>query len=339
MVPGMSGVPSVESAYRAVRARTRDLLLLDRAEREVRARRPEQQELVRRYHAAAVRRAAVADELTDDRGAVAALVLYREAAALLVAALAVTRDPEASAGGVVTGVPWDVLDELARAGAVPSPPTAIEEARRTLTAVGPLVFDHIPASELLARRATVESVVRWLRDQIEPRTLQEIHTSRALRVAGAALLLIALVYYAVRPLFRPNNVALHKPVTLSQRHPESTAPADNSGLVNGEIERSYGIHTIGTGGWVMVDLLGVYNLREVRVYNRADEWFDQGLPFRLELSEDGTHFNVAEERKEPFSSTSPWVFHATGQRARFVRISSKTYVALTELEVDGKKLP
>src|SRR5262249_6235878 len=154
------------------------------------------------YHAAAVRRVAVADELTDDRGAVAALVLYREAAALLVAALAVARDPEASAGEVATGAPRDALDGPARAGAVPGPPSATEEARRTLTAAGPLVFDDIPDGELLARRATVESVVRWLRDQIEPRTLQEIHTSRALRLAGAALVLIALVYYAVRPLFR-----------------------------------------------------------------------------------------------------------------------------------------
>jgi hypothetical protein len=326
----------LQAAYQAIEGRVRNLVLLEGPERTVRALKAEQQETVRKHYDAALRRASVADELADDRSAVAALVLYREAALLLIAALAVSRDSNIDVTDLSPPRMWAILGDLAQAGQIPSLPESVDEARRILLSESILSFDEHPADDLLGMRATVESSVKWIQSLIEPRTLPEIRRSRVMRLGVIGVVVVALLGWGASRFTKPTNIALHKPVTISGRHPQSLAPADNSGLVNGEIEPNYGVHTTTGGGWVMIDLQGSYAISTIKVYNRGDGWFDDGLPFTLEFSDDGAKFTEVERRTEPFTSASPWISDGGGRRTRFIRIRSNGYVALAEVEVIGR---
>jgi hypothetical protein len=183
----------------------------------------------------------------------------------------------------------------------------------------------------------VKNGLRWLRDRVEPRTLREIQVNRGLRLAVCGGVVLFLLWRCLAMLFAPTNIALHKKVTISARFPLSVAPADNSGLVNGEIESNYGIHTAVGAAWVMIDLGAVHPIREVVVHNRRDGWYDEGMPFFLELSVDGTQFIEIARRAEHFSASDPWVASGRGLPARYVRIRSDHYVTLTEVEVHESK--
>jgi hypothetical protein len=338
----MASASPSPSALEAARRHLRDTFLLESAERAVRALAPARQKVVRTYYDAGKRRAAVADDLIDSSSIVAALVIYRDAAVPLIIALATAFDAAATPEGLADpAAAWAAVPALARAGAIPPLPAAVEEARRLLTAPGLLAFDELPAETQRAQHATVKAALQWIAERVESRTLDELRTSRRFRVgfgvAGTLAVLLLVVTWASRGLTQQTNVALHKKVTVSQRNPGSTAPADNSGLVNGDVESTYGIHTAGPAPWVMVDLGAVYAVTDVVVHNRADGWFDEGLPLTLELSEDGAHFVAVDHRSSRFSADKPWIFQAWGQPARFVRISSNNYVALTEVEVHGTK--
>jgi hypothetical protein len=331
----MSDAPVRDAAPSNVGRRLRDWLLLEGAERRVRALAPDRHALVRKHFEAGRRRASIADDLNDDASLPSAFPLYREAAALLVAAAALEADPATSAEDALAA-PWETLDALVRAGKVPPPPPAVAEARAAL-APAPLLADDEAAPEALrARHLTVQSGVAWLRALSEPRTPGELRLARAVRVSVAALVVVVALVKIVSSLDVPTNLALHKKVTASSRHPASLAPADNGGLVNGEIEAGYGVHT-GLSGAVTIDLGAVFALGRVVVHNRADAWLDDGLPLTLELSEDGSTFSPLETRAAHFTASSPWVADANNRRARFVRVRSDRYVVLTEVEVFGAK--
>jgi hypothetical protein len=333
----MSDAPAAASSAPFVQRWVKDWFLLEGVERKVRSLSPERHALVRKYYEAGTRRAILADEMTDETGLVPALVLYRDAAGLLAAAVVAGADPGATPDAALAGGSWDALAALAGAGKLPAPPPSLGEARAVLAAEGPLAFDETPPDRLRDQHTTVKNALRWLRDRVEPRTVREIRVSRSIRLAVAGALALLVLVKTAGAVFAPTNIALHKKVTISARHPVSVAPADNSGLVNGEIERDYGIHTTVGNAWVMIDLGEPYAIKEVVVHNRADGWFDEGLPFFLELSEDGVHFTEAGRRAEHFSASDPWVAKTGGQRARFVRIRSDHYVTLTEVEVhEGK---
>jgi hypothetical protein len=323
-----------KGAISRVAAHARDALLLDAAVRRLAATSADRQATVRAYHDAALRRATIADQLVEEQGALAAVVLYREALPLLVAAIAVARDATFDPRRATKESPWDILSRMEQDGALPPLAPVIMAARDALAPAGPLELDGLPPEELLARRTAAEAAIRSLRALVDARTLPELRAKRRARVGAALALVLAALALLIVSVAIPRNLALHKPVTASSRHPGSIAPADNSGLVNGEIETTYGIHTAPGSGWVMVDLLAVEEISEVRIFNRAEALFDAGLPFMLELSIDGLHFFVVEQRTQPFSISNPWSYKAPhGTRARFVRVRSNSFVALTELEV------
>jgi hypothetical protein len=320
----------------AIWRRARDHFLLEGIERQVRTRRPEQQALVARYHRAALERAAVADDLWDARGTVSSMLLYREAIRLFIAAAVAAHDPSSDPGTVLAdgNSPWEALADLSRRALIAEPPGEVEAARKILTASRePLVFDETAPDQLFAQRATVKEAAAWLRNLVEPRTVERIRAERWMRVGLLGVLAIVLLVLVPWSLWRTQNLALRRPVTASSRNPKSIAPDDNSGLVNGEIEGKYGIHTNNGGAWVMVDLESVHPLSTIKVFNRADGWFDEGLPLRLEISEDGQQWKELERRAEHFSATAPWVVKPHGARARYVRVASDNYVALTEMEI------
>jgi len=123
-------------------------------------------------------------------------------------------------------------------------------------------------------------------------------------------------------------------MTASSRHPDSVAPVDNSGLTNGVIESTYGVHTAPGPGWVMIDLEKIQKVSAVKLFNRRDALFDAGLPLTLETSSDGKTFTVADVRTQSFSTANPWIYEAPpGTKLRYLRIRSNSMVALTEVEV------
>jgi hypothetical protein len=304
--------------------------------KEAAGRPAERQALLRDYYQAALDRTAVADQLTDERGAVSALLLYREALPLLVGALALAHDPEfpVDGGPLPAGAtPWDVLDDLRRRGRLPAVPRNVDRARAALVAAGPLSFDRLPAQELLDRRNTLAAALRRLRRLIEPRTPSELKGRRYGRLAAVVFALVLLGYGVFSSLRHP-NLALKRPADASSRHPASTAPADASGINNGVIEPTYGLETAPGPGWILIDLQDNQKISQVKIFNRRDGAFDAGLPLFLELSPNAINFTVVETRTQPFSSTSPWVWKAPpGTRTRFVRVRSNSLVALTEIEV------
>ena len=206
-----------------------------------------------------------------------------------------------------------------------------------LSASDPMKFDEEKPETLRDWHTTVKAALRWLRDLVEPRTLREIQLNRGVRLAICAGLALFLLWRGVGWLFVPTDIALHKKVTSSGRLPASIAPVDNDGLVNGEIESDYGILTSVGAAWVVIDLGAVHPIGEIVIHNRADGWYDEGLPLFLELSVDGTHYTELGRRTEHFSASDPWVAPGGGQSARYVRIRSDHYVALTEVEVHERK--
>jgi hypothetical protein len=323
-------------------ARARDALLLKGAERAVRSFTPEQHAVVRKYFDAAQRRASVADDLSDDRNAAVAYVLYREAVALLISAVAISRHPaEAARDGVTAPGAFERLEALSRAGEIPELPPFVSAAKQLLSVEEPLAFDRRAPEDLLSQRKSVEQTLRWLSDLIEHRTLNEIRATRIVRLFMIGVVLCSCLAWVVMRVTRPVNLALGKPVTVSSQHPQTAAPKDNSGVTNGDVESAYGIATYlpsSSGGtaWVMVDLTQPTKFKRIKIYNRADGWFDDPLPLRLELSDDATNFTVVDTRATSFSARSPWVYEPPGGgQTRYIRVSSTTnLVAFNELEVN-----
>ncbi len=333
---GAEGTAAFGVLWRRARAR----FLLEDVERQVRSQRPEQQAVVEKYHRAAAQRAAVADELSDSRRVASSMLLYGEAARLFIAAAVTAHDVACDPRALLADAdaPWEALASLARRAAIGAPPREVEAARQILVAARePLIFDESPPEQLLAQRATMKEAVAWLGGLVEMRPLRRIRVERIVRVSMLVAVAVAFLALVVSNLWQSTNIALHRPVTISARQPDSTAPDDNSGLVDGRIESTYGIHTKVGGGWVMVDLQDVYRLSKIEIFNRADGWVDGGLPLRLELSENGREWKEVERRTSAFTAAKPWVFQAEGARARFVRVASDKYVALTELEVFGRR--
>jgi hypothetical protein len=150
--------------------------------------------------------------------------------------------------------------------------------------------------------------------------------------------LIALLLWASTKLVSPTNIALRKPVTVSSVHPAATSPP--AGLTDGVTSGSYGVHTNREDApWVQVDLGEVYRINKVKIYNRGDGWFDDGLPMTLQFSENGTDFAEVDKRTTNFGQLIPWTFDAQKKTARFLRVTGAkgTYVSLSELEVFGRK--
>jgi hypothetical protein len=298
---------------------------------------PSVREKLRELYRAADDRARVAEGLVEDHVA-SALALCREAA-LLYAAAAVTAR---------TGDPVpeplradDVLDrfralELSATDAVQRSDS--EAFLAGLSSPDILSSDRLEGAGAAAAANEARRVMRSLASLVEPRTVAEIKVLRGLRIGVASLGAGALLVFIVAALLAPVNVALHKPVLISASHPESVSPP--SGLTDGVKSGAYGAETtVSDAPWIEVDLLALYKVDTIKVYNRGDTAFDAGLPMTLQCSTNDREFVDIETRTASFSQTKPWVAKARGRVCRYVRVrgAKGRYVALTELEVYGRK--
>jgi hypothetical protein len=275
--------------------------------------------------------ALVADRALDDGYLASALTVYREAGVLFMAAAVVgapASEPVAAELPPATVVarfrerqwPGEKKAELESFCASLAPERAAERS----VGVAPA-------------RSEVESardVVSWLATLVEPRGVTELRVQRGVRVALAGALAVAALAWGISGLMPNKNLALHKPVTASALFNAGINPG---GLTDGVITGpGYGIHTkVGGTQWVQVDLEGVHTLDRIAVYNRGDGYFDEGLPFTLQISVDGATFTDVDKRTTHFSQTDPWVAKLNGASARYVRIFSAPgkYVTLSEVEV------
>jgi hypothetical protein len=180
-------------------------------------------------------------------------------------------------------------------------------------------------------RGDVEDLVARVLSVVESRSVLEI---RALRWGRVCAIVLAVVFVAQREItmhFLVHNVALHKPVTSSTLQVQT----DTSELVDGKTRGTFAIHTATSPrAFVMVDLSKTYDVREVRIYNRGDGWFDDVIPLALSTSVDGTTFQDVATRTTHFDV---WTVDLGGRPARYIRVGKDGYIALNEIEVYARE--
>jgi hypothetical protein len=113
---------------------------------------------------------------------------------------------------------------------------------------------------------------------------------------------------------------------------------DPSGLVDGKMAPNVGFHTdiSQKDAWGIIDLEHATAIRQIVVYNRSDQNLDDGLPVALDVSTDGVTFHEVARRTDHFGDGSflapPWSVRVRDY-GRYVRVRSKRYLALNEVEV------
>jgi hypothetical protein len=325
----------MQSAASSIARGADSLLLLRGAERRAAAlpedRRARARELCRTADGLRL----AASQLAQDGRPVAAAVLFREAAALLVGAISVV----ASAGGGEWEPPpaaeaFERYDRLVVAGDAPALPPAQAGARALLEQADVLglerAFENAPVDAL----AGPADLVAFLRAQVEIRTPPAIRAQRRARIGALVILAVLGLVVLVRHIRAPGNLARGKPVTASSVRASSGPP---SSVVNGSVESN--VYAFATNDdpdpWLTVDLLQPHPLRSVLVYNRGDGGFDKMLPFSLEISADGHVWRSVGRQTTPFSQSEPATFSLAGDVARYVRVHGTPghAVCLNEIEV------
>lgn len=325
-----------------VGAIVREFFFLERAERSAVAMAPAQRVIAAAYVRAAERRLHLLPSFSEPRTAVVGVTLLREAVALLIRAYVAAQTSDIDREQASQVCPADELERMFERA--PSPPEGWKWTVQALATSDPLYFDRLHDDDLRSVAEKLQAITSWIRPRIETRSTTNIRGTRWGRVTALVLLallpvrsLLAHVDAAMHP-----NLALHMPVRQSS---SLAGSAPSSALVDGETLGSRGpevahcniVHTTTEAApWVLIDLQSARSLREVRVYNRVDHHFDDGLPYVLEFSEDGITFHTVARRTTHFGATTfdpPWITTVRGQRARFVRIRCEHFLALSEVEV------
>jgi F5/8 type C domain-containing protein len=323
-------VSSVSEIQKSV-AKAWDAFLLRDAEEAVAVRSLAQREHIARHYRAARRLLRTADRLDEPDDAFAALILYRQCSILLVAALVKIREagltPDLSPAGA-----WrDLQSTLPTESIVMADHWAV--LQKLLVGGEPMALDALDPEELRSFREGARAAVARLGAFVDPRSLAEVRVTRYVRVGIAAVVVALGLFLIVHWVAAPRDLAFYKPAIASSQWPGSPLAA---GIDNGKIEASYGVHTqVEEWPWVMIDLGSVQTIHEVRVYNRGDGYFDEGLPLLLQFSSDGKLWIEIARRTTPYTQADPWVARVGGSRARYLRVQIPRhgYVALSEIEV------
>jgi hypothetical protein len=213
----------------------------------------------------------------------------------------------------------------------------VEVVRAALATEDNLYFDRLSSGALEPTRLALEGAASSLRRSVEPRSAANVRGTRWGRLSALGVIAAYVIWRVLATTVLPHNVALGKPVyPTSYKH----NPPDGHELVDGTIVSSFGVHTnTEDSPRVTIDLLGTYRIFTVKVYNRGDGWFDDCLPLVVELSADGQNYFPIGRREVHFDQQPPWVIDAQKHRARYVRlrVDRRSYIALSEVEVIGKK--
>jgi hypothetical protein len=182
---------------------------------------------------------------------------------------------------------------------------------------------------LVAMRAVAESLAMPLAEAAfglrRLLWVRRVWWSLALLVGGA------LVWGAVAAVARRPNLALHRPVSVSDRDP--VFGVDPQQVVDGD-RSNLGFHTSSRANTTLtIDLGAVKSLTRAVVFNRADCCQERAGPLSLQLSTDGSAYETMGRRTDAFLEWS--VPFAAGTKARYVRVvhESKDIFHLSEVEV------
>jgi hypothetical protein len=261
-------------------------------------------------------------------GRIAALLLYRDACALLVRAQLARAGIDPS--GISNQECWSRL--VALPTGTPLEAGLTEEQRQLVTAVFSAQAEGVlakqPEDQHLASMRTLTALAHGLgqpmvRDLKGPR---RVLVSRWLRVGVTGLMILTAGWILVRE----PNLALHRPVKILTRHP--TFGVDASHLVDGD-RINLGFHTIeAPNQTATIDLEGVHRVSKVVVYNRTDCCKERAVPLKLEVSEDGKTFQEVAKRAQTFDQ---WTATFASTKARYVRLTclAKSNFHLSEVEV------
>ena len=313
----------------------REFFTLRRAERTVRAYFPAQHVRVRAHMDAAERRLQA-----GRRGALAvpAAVLLLQAVQQYLIASEAARDADASDEALMGREL--VLPELAPDPARPrARPSDDARVRAALAAGDPLYFDGLSDEDAERSRWALDRAAGMLRRRVEARSLASVRGTRWGRMAAVGVVLLYAALAFVRAKVLPQNIALGRPVHPSSLHHN---PPDGRELVDGDVGSSFGVHTnTEDNPNVVIDLEADYWLQTVKVHNRIDGWYDDCLPLVVEVSRDGKAYDEVARRDTHFDASPPWVVGVGGRSARYVRIrvARRSYLALSEVEVYGKRQP
>jgi hypothetical protein len=310
----------------------REFFTQGRAERTVRAYTPAQHARVRRHVEAGSRRERAGRRTTDP---VVGSVLLRAAVTQYLLAIEAAQAPDA---------PREASDASASMPPLPADParpraepTDDARVRQALAARDELYLDELSLEDVERARWALDRAASLLRRRVEARTIANVRGTRWGRVAAVLVLLGYAALLVVRATLVPKDIALGKPVHPSSRKPNMP---DGHELVDGELAPSAGVYTnIEDNPSVVIDLVDSYWIDRIKVYNRLDGWFDDCLPLVVELSTDGKTWEQIARRDEHFGTDPPWIVDGSGRRATQVRlrVTRKTYLALSEVEVFGKK--
>jgi hypothetical protein len=311
----------------------REYFTLRRAEGTVRAYAPAQHALVAAHVEAARERLAAARRTAPP---IPAAVLLRDAVAHSLRAAAVAADASAGVAHLDLAAAMPALPvDPARPRAEPTDDARV---RAALASSDPLYFDRLSPEDGERARVALDRAAGFLRRRVEARSVTHLRGARWGRRGAVLLVLGWALFVLLRAKLVAPDVALGKPVHPSSRKPGSPDPKE---LVDGDLGTSYGVFTnVEDSPSVVIDLQWKYWVDTVKVHNRVDGWqVDDCLPLVVELSQDGTHWDEVGRRVEHFEGDPPWVVHAGGRPAHFVRVrvDRKSYLALSEVEVYGKK--
>jgi hypothetical protein len=310
--------------------RVREFFLLRQAERTIKSYETGQEQRVRAHAVAAEQRLAAARRVWQSVPAAALLLeaVRHYLRALKEAQPAGGRPPDGDLASSLPALPPDA----ARPEATPSDD---ERVRAALTATDSLYLDRMTPEEAALTRTALERAASALGGHVEARSLAHVRGSRWGRVAAVVILALYAGLALARAVLLPRNVARDKPV-----HPSSSRHGDGHELVDGEVDTVPGVLTgMEESPSAVIDLVAIYAVDEVRVYNRIDQSFDDCLPLAVEVSLDGATYKEVGRRDQHFAADPPWIVPVHHEVARFVRVRvlRRGYLALSEVEVFGKK--
>jgi hypothetical protein len=138
---------------------------------------------------------------------------------------------------------------------------------------------------------------------------------RRLRATLAVLVLAPILWLVAHGMARP-NLALHRPVVVSDRDP--TYGVDPSQVVDGD-QLNLGFHTSGRPNTTLtIDLGSIKPLSRVEVYNRSDCCQDRIAPLTVQVSADAFDYRTVARRTRVFQH---WTVPLPGETsARFIRL-------------------
>jgi len=200
----------------------------------------------------------------------------------------------------------DGLDQLAQL-----PKDRRASAGKALAKVASKLYEEL---EREANRVASVLYMRWL---------------RILGAVAVVLILVGVVYGAIRRSATGPNLALGAKVTLSSNSKTYGVPPERA--VDGD-RNELGFHTNNEkNAWVQLDLGSEKRIRKVVVYNRTSN-SQRAVPLIVEVSKDRRNWDEVAKRDEDFAI---WTAEFSPKKARYVRLKlqDRNFLHLAEIEV------